>query len=53
MPRKKKTLILTQRVKDGIKLIKVQLDARTMITLANMNMFAFWQQRYPLAKVIG
>ncbi|MBK7385166.1 MAG: hypothetical protein IPP83_09235 [Flavobacteriales bacterium] len=53
MPRKKKTLILTQQVKEGIKMIKVQLDARTMITLSNMNRFAFWQQRYPLAKVIG
>jgi len=50
---RKKNMILTQRVKEGLKVIKVQLDARTIITLANMNRFDFWQQRYPLAKVIG
>lgn len=52
MARKKK-LILTQPVKDGLKGIKVRLDAKTIITLASMKMFDFWKQRYPNAQVIG
>jgi hypothetical protein len=52
MSRRKK-LILTQPVKEGLKAIKVQLDARTIITLASMKMFEFWKQRYPKARVIG
>lgn len=52
MPRRKK-LILTQPVKDGIKQIKVRLDARTVITLASMKALEFWKQRYPKAEVIG
>ena len=52
MARRKK-LILTQPVKEGLKAIKVQLDARTIITLASMKMFDFWKQRYPKARVIG
>ena len=50
---RKKKLILTQPVKEGLKAIKVQLDARTIITLASMKMFDFWKQRYPKARVIG
>ena len=50
---RRKKLILTQPVKEGLKAIKVQLDARTMITLASMKMFEFWKQRYPKARVIG
>ena len=50
---RRKKLILTQPVKEGLKAIKVQLDHRTMITLASMKMFAFWKQRYPNARVIG
>ena len=46
-------LTLTQPVKEGLKAIRVQLDHRTIITLASMKMFAFWKQRYPNAKVIG
>lgn len=52
MARRKK-LILTQPVRDGVKGIKVRLDARTIITLASMKMFEFWKQRYPNAQVIG
>ena len=52
MPRKKR-LILTQPIKAGLKAIKVRLDARTIITLANMRMLEFWKQRYPKAVVIG
>lgn len=51
MPRKKK-LILTQQVKEGLKAIKVQLDARTTVYLANAKALEFWKQRYPNAKVL-
>jgi len=53
MPRKKKSLILTQPVKDGIKAIKVRLDARTVITLQSQKALEFWKQRYPKLEVIG
>ncbi|MBK9177271.1 MAG: hypothetical protein IPM46_13245 [Flavobacteriales bacterium] len=53
MPRKKKSLILTQPVKDGLKAIKVRLDARTVITLASQKALEFWRQRYPKLEVIG
>lgn len=53
MPRKKKSLILTQPVKDGIKAIKVRLDARTVITLASQKALEFWKQRYPKLEVIS
>jgi len=53
MPRKKKQLILTQPVKEGIKAIKVRLDARTIITLASNKALDFWRQRYPKLEVIG
>jgi hypothetical protein len=53
MPRKKKQLILTQPVREGIKAIKVRLDARTIITLASNKALEFWRQRYPKLEVIG
>ena len=53
MPRKKKTLILAQPVREGIERIKVRLDARTVITLASRKALEFWKQRYPKAEVIG
>ena len=53
MPRKKKDLILTRPVKEGIKEIKVRLDARTVITLASKKALEFWRQRYPKLEVIG
>lgn len=53
MPRKKKHLILSQPVKEGIKAIKVRLDARTVITLASQKALEFWRQRYPKLEVIG
>lgn len=53
MPRKKKALILAQPVKEGIKAIKVRLDARTVITLASQKALEFWRQRYPKLEVIG
>ncbi len=53
MPRKKKALILTQPVKQGLKAIKVRLDARTVITLASQKALEFWRQRYPKLEVIG
>ena len=53
MPRKKKELILTQPVKEGVKAIKVQMDHRTVITLASLNALDSWKKRYPQAVVIG
>jgi hypothetical protein len=53
MPRKKRTLILTQPVKEGVKHIKVRLDARTVITLSNMKALEFWKQRYPKLEVVS
>ena len=53
MPRKKKALILTQPIKEGVKEIKVRLDARTIITLTSKKALEFWKQRYPKLEVIG
>jgi hypothetical protein len=53
MARKKKTLILTEPVRDRLMSIKLRLDPRTVITLGNSNALAFWMKRYPMAKVIG
>jgi hypothetical protein len=53
MPRKKKTLILSQPVKEGLKAIKVRLDARTVITLASPKALEFWRKRYPQLEVIS
>jgi hypothetical protein len=53
MPRKKRKLVLSQPVKEGIKAIKVRLDARTVITLASRKALDFWRQRYPKLEVIG
>ena len=53
MPRKKKQLILTQPVKEGLKAMKVRLDARTVITLASKKALEFWKQRYPKLEIIG
>ncbi len=52
MPRKKKTLILTQPIKEGLNAIKVKLDHRTVITLRNMEALKFWKERYPKAEVL-
>lgn len=40
----------TGGVPDGI--IKVQLDARTTITLASEKALAFWRTRYPQLRII-
>lgn len=52
MPRKKKTLVLSEPVRDDQKTIKVRLDARTVITVGNRKALDFWKQRYPSAEVI-
>ena len=51
-PHRRKNLILTQQVKEGLKAIKVQLDARTTVTLASLKALEFWKKRYPNAKVL-
>lgn len=53
MPRKKRQLILSQPVREGVKAIKVRLDARTVITIASKKALEMWKQRYPNAVVIG
>lgn len=53
MMARRRKLILTQPVKQGITAIKVRLDARTIITLASTKALDFWKQRYPDLKVIG
>jgi hypothetical protein len=53
MPRKKRNLILTQPVREGIKAIKVRLDARTIITLSNIKALDLWKQRYPKLEVLN
>jgi len=53
MPRKKKPIVLSQPVRNGLSSIKVRLDARTVITLASLKALDFWKQRYPKAEVIG
>jgi hypothetical protein len=35
------------------RLIKVQLDERTTITIRKMDALKFWKERYPTAKVIS
>ena len=52
MARKKKTLILAEPVRDRLRSYKVRLDARTVITLGNLDALVFWKKRYPLAVVI-
>mgnify|MGYP006999947666 FL=1 len=52
MARRKK-LILTQPVKEGLKAIKVRLDARTVMTVASLKAVEFWKLRYPNLQVIG
>ncbi len=51
--RRTEQLILTQPVKEGLKAIKVRLDARTVITLASKKALEFWKQRYPKLEIIG
>jgi hypothetical protein len=53
MARKKKTLVLAEPVRDRLKSFKVRLDARTVITLGNLEALAFWKKRYPQAVVIS
>lgn len=51
--RRKKDLILTEPVREGIKRIKVRLDKRTVVTISDLKKLAFWKERYPQAKVIS
>ncbi len=53
MPRAKKKIVLSQPIKEVLKAIKVQLDHRTVITLASLKALEFWKKRYPQAQVIG
>lgn len=53
MPRKKRKLILTQPVREGLKTFKVRLDARTVITLASKKALDFWKEKYPNAVIIN
>lgn len=53
MPRKKRPIILSQPVREGVRSFKVRLDARTVITLASKKALELWKQRYPNAVVIN
>jgi hypothetical protein len=35
------------------KLIKVQLDHRTLITITNMKAFQIWKEKFPDAKIVS
>ncbi len=50
MARKKKTILAQHR---SDQLIKVRLDARTVITLNSLKSFDFWKLRYPQAEVLA
>lgn len=52
MPRKKPALILERPIKQGVKEIKVRLDARTVITVSSQKALASWKLRYPNLKVL-
>jgi hypothetical protein len=49
--RRRGALILTQPTPKAK--IRVQLDARTVITLPHMSSLKLWKERYPDAKVIS
>jgi hypothetical protein len=49
--RRRKNLILTQPTPKAR--IRVQLDARTVITLPHMSALKLWKDRFPNAKVIS
>ena len=53
MPRKKRSIVLSQPIRKGIKAIRVRLDHCTIITLSDLKKLAFWKERYPQAEVIG
>jgi len=42
-----------QAITDAIKRIKVRLDKRTVITLANLKALDFWKEKYPNLQIIS
>ncbi|MBK9177270.1 MAG: hypothetical protein IPM46_13240 [Flavobacteriales bacterium] len=52
MPRKKPALILERPIKQGVKEIKVRLDARTIITVSSQKALENWRKRYPKLEVL-
>lgn len=40
-------------IKEAIRKIKVRLDKRTVITLANMKALDFWKEKYPNLQIIS
>tara|TARA_B100000508_G_C11464836_1_gene281171 strand:- start:1464 stop:1610 length:147 start_codon:yes stop_codon:yes gene_type:complete len=40
-------------IKETIKKIKVRLDKRTVITLANLKALEFWKERYPNLQILS
>ncbi len=53
MARKKKMILPDTLRNINDQLIKVRLDARTVITLSNKKSLDFWKQRYPHAEVLA
>jgi hypothetical protein len=49
---KRQVTISSIRAIDPLKLIKVQLDARTIVTVKNMLAFELWLSKFPSARII-
>ena len=50
---RKKALVANIRVLDPLKVIIVQLDARTRVTVKDMKAFDLWHDSYPGAKILA
>lgn len=53
MARRRRKLIFERPIKEGVKEIKVRLDARTIITVTTKRAIEMWRERYPKLEVIG
>ena len=49
----KKGILKSKPSMESTSSVKVQLDAKTVITLRHKSSLKIWQQRYPDAKVIS
>jgi len=49
---RKKIEKVTAKVPDPSKSIKVQIDAKTIVTVKSMTAFEQWLERFPNAKII-
>jgi hypothetical protein len=49
---RKKIQKVTSKIPDPSKSIKVQIDARTIVTVKSMSAFEQWLSRFPGSKII-